>query len=212
MIRTLGKRILLFVFAILLVTLAVDNILTIRQVSRDYVQSLALRSRFLSKELSSGIEKVLSLGINLKEIDGMNNRCQQVIEKDPEIVYCVIFDTNRTPLYSNDPLSPPPVTLSEVETGNTATTLLSTPRFGKVYDTTRRIVAPDGSTAGWVSLGFAESTITTMTTKLLRYTAIVLVLASLIVLLVLFFFVRINLTAPIEQLCSGCQKNRWRRL
>jgi hypothetical protein len=87
MIRTLGKRILLFVFAILLVTLAVDNILTIRQVSRDYRDSLAVRSRFLGKELSSEIEKVLSLGINLKEIDGMNNRCQQVVEKDPEIVY-----------------------------------------------------------------------------------------------------------------------------
>jgi hypothetical protein len=202
MVRTLGKRILLFVFAILLVALAVNNVLTIRQVSRDYAQSLALRTRFLSKELSSGIEKVLALGISLKEIDGLNNRCQQVIEKDPEIVYCVIFDADRKPLYSNEPLSSPPVTLNEVETGTTATPLLFTPRFGKVYDTTRRIVAPDGSTAGWVSLGFPESTITTMTTKLLRYTVIVLVVASLIVLLVLFFFVRINLTVPIGQLCT----------
>lgn len=206
MIRTLGKRILLFVFAILLVTLAVDNILTIRQVSRDYMQSLAVRSRFLGKELSSDIEKVLSLGINLKEIDGMNNRCQQVVEKDPEIVYCVIVDARRHPLYSHDPLSPPPVTLSEVTGGNSATSLLVNPRFGKVYDTTTRIVAPDGTTAGWVSLGFSESTITTMTTRLLRYTAIVLVVASLIVLLVLVFFVRINLTVPIEQLCSVARK------
>jgi PAS domain S-box-containing protein len=206
MIRTLGKRILFFVFAILLVTLAVDNILTIRQVSRDYMQSLAVRSRFLGKELSSGIEKVLSLGINLKEIDGMNTRCQQVVEKDPEIVYCVIVDSRRNPLYSHDPLSPPPITLSEVKTGNSATSLLFNPRFGKVYDTTTRIIAPDGTTAGWVSLGFSESTITTMTTKLSRYTAIVLVVAALLVLFVLVFFVRINLTVPIEQLCSVARR------
>jgi len=206
MIRTLGKRILLFVFAILLVTLAVDNILTIRQVSRDYRESLSVRSRFLGKELSSGIEKVLSLGINLNEIDGMNNRCQQIVEKDPEIVYCVIVDAKRNPLYSHDPLSPPPVTLSEVKVGNSATSLLVNPRFGIVYDTTTRIVAPDGTTAGWVSLGFSESTITTMTTRLLRYTAIVLVVASLIVLLVLVFFVRVNLTVPIEQLCSVARR------
>lgn len=202
MIRTLGKRILLFVFAILLVTLAVDNILTIRQVSRDYRESLAVRSRYLGKDLSSGIEKILSLGINLNEIDGMSDRCKQVVASDPEIVYCVIVDVNRKSLYSHDPLSPPPAALSEVKAGDSATTLLSNPRFGKVYDTTTRIVAPDGTTVGWVSLGFPESILTTMTTKLLRYSAIVLALASLIAFLVMVFFVRVNLTGPIEQLCT----------
>jgi len=202
MIRTLGKRILLFVFAILLVTLAVDNVLTIRQVSRDYLQSLTVRSRLLSKELTSGIEKVLSLGIDLKELDGINNRCQQLVASDPEIIYCVIVDANYAPLYSHDPLSPPPVMLSEVKTGNTATSLLFNPRFGYVYDTTTRILAPDGTTAGWLSLGFPESALSTMTTKLLHYTVIVLAAAAFIVLLVLVFFVRINLTVPIEQLCS----------
>jgi PAS domain S-box-containing protein len=206
MIRTLGKRILLFVFAILLVTLAVDNILTIRQVSRDYLQSLTVRSRFLSKELTSGIEKVLSLGIDLKELDGMNNRCQQLVASDPEIIYCVIVDANHTLLYSHDPLAPPPVRLSEVKAGNTATSLLFNPRFGNVYDTTTRILAPDGTTAGWVSLGFPESALSAMTTKLLHYTAIVLVVAACIVLLVLVFFVRINLTMPIEQLCSVARR------
>ena len=206
MIRTLGKRILLFVFAILLVTLAVDNILTIRQVSRDYKVSLAVRSRYLGKDLSAGIEKVLSLGINLKEIDGINNRCQQVVASDPEIVYCVIADANHNPLYSNDPLSPPPVTLSEVKAGNSATTLLFNPRFGAVYDTTTRIVGPDGTTVGWVSLGFPESILKTMTTRLLRYTAIVLVVASLLVFLVMVFFVRVNLTRPIEQLCTVAKR------
>ena len=206
MIRTLGKRILLFVFAILLVTLAVDNILTIRQVSRDYRESLAVRSRYLGKDLSIEIEKVLSLGINLKEIDGMNRRCQQVVASDPEIVYCIVVDGNRQPLYSHDPLSPPPVTLSEVKTGDSATTLLYNPRFGNVYDTTTRIDAPDGTTAGWISVGFPESTLTAMTTKLLRYTAIVLVVAALIVLLVLFYFVRFNLTVPIEKLCNVAKR------
>lgn len=202
MIRTLGKRFLFFVFAVLLVTLAVDNILTIRQVSRDYRKSLVVRSRFLGKELSSGIENVLSLGINLKEIDGMNKRCQQVVEKDPEIVYCVITDANRKPLYFNDTISPPSSTFSEVKTGNSATTLLFIPRFGNVNDTTTRIVAPDGTTVGWVSLGFPESTVAAVTEKLLRYTAIVLGAASLLALVILHFFVRINLTAPIEQLCT----------
>ena len=206
MIPTLGKRILLFVFAVLFVTLAADNILTIRQVSRDYRESLAIRSRLLGKELSSGIEKVLALGINLNEIDGMGSRCQQVVASDPEIVYCVIVDANLNPLYSHDPLSPPPVALSEVKAGKTATSFLFNLRFGHVYDTTTRILAPDGTTAGWVSLGFPESVLSAMTIKLLRYTLIVLVVASLIVLLVLFFFVRINLTVPIEQLCRVARK------
>lgn len=206
MIRTLGKRILLFVFAILILTLAVDNILTIRQVSQDYKESLAVRSRYLGKDLSTGIEKVLSLGINLAEIDGINSRCQQVVAGDPEIVYCVIAGVDRQPLYSNDPLSPPPVTLSDVKEGKSATTLRYNPRFGNVYDTTTRILAPDGTTVGWVSLGFPESTLSTMTTKLLRYTAIVLVVAAMIIFFVMVFFVRVNLTAPIEQLCTVAKK------
>lgn len=202
MVRTLGKRILLFVFAILLVTLAVENFLTIRQVSRDYRESLAVRSRFLAKELSSGVENILSLGINLQEIDGMNKRCLQVVAKDPEIVYCVISDANRKPLYSNDPLTSLSIPVADVKTGGSVTSLLFTPRFGNIYDTTTRIVAPDGSTVGWVSLGFPESTISAMTAKLVRYAVIVLVGASLIVLLVLLFFIRRNLTVPIEQLCT----------
>jgi hypothetical protein len=206
MIPTLGKRILLFVFVVLFVTLAADNILTIRLVSRDYRESLAIRSRLLGKELSSGIEKILAPGIKLNEIDGMNNRCQQVVASDPEIVYCVIVDANLNPLYSHDPFSPPPVTLSEVKAGNTATSLLANPRFGHVYDTTTRILAPDGTTAGWVSLGFPESALSAMKLKLLRYTLIVLVVASLIVLLILFYFVRINLTVPIEQLCRVARR------
>lgn len=206
MIRTLGKRILLFVFAILFVTLAVDNILTLRQVSRDYRESLTVRSRYLAKDLSSGIEKVLSLGIDIKEIDGMNSRCQQVVAKDPEIIYCIIADANRNPLYSSDPLVPSSVVFSEVKAGNSATTLQNNPRFGKVYDTTARISAPDGRTVGWVSLGFAEATISTMTSRLLRYTVIVFVTASLIILLVLVFFVRVNLTVPIEHLCTVAKR------
>jgi hypothetical protein len=93
-----------------------------------------------------------------------------------------------------------------VKAGKTATSFLFNLRFGHVYDTTTRILAPDGTTAGWVSLGFPESVLSAMTIKLLRYTLIVLVVASLIVLLVLFFFVRINLTVPIEQLCRVARK------
>lgn len=206
MIRTLGNRILFFVFAILLLALAVDNVLTIRQVRRDYLQSLTVRSHFLSKELTSRIEKVLSLGIGLKELEGMDSRCQQLVASDPEISYCVIVDANHTPLYSHDPLSSSSVRLSEVKAGNTATSLLFNSRFGHVYDTTTRIIAPDGTTAGWVSLGFPESALSAMTTKLLNYTVIVLVVAACIVLLVLVFFVRINLTIPIQQLCSVAKR------
>lgn len=205
MIRTLGKRILLFVFTILLVTLAVNDVLTIRQVSRDYKESLVVRSRFLGKDLSSGIEKVLALGINLDGIDGINSRCQQVVASDPEIVYCIIADSKLNPLFTNS-LSPPLVTRSEVAAENSTTTLRSHPHFGNVYDTTTRIVAPDGTTVGWVSLGFPESTLSTMTTDLLRYTAIVFVVAALFILLVMVFFIRVNLTRPIEQLCTVARK------
>ena len=206
MIRTLGKRILLFVFVILLLTLAVDNILTIRQASRDYKESLVVRSRYLGGDLTKGIEKVLALGINLREMEGLNDRCQQAVASDPEMVYCLIVDTKLNLLYSSDPLSPPPVLVGNVTKGKSASTLLNNPRFGMVYDTTTSIVAPDGTTVGWVSLGFPETTISTMTTKLIRYTVVVLIVASLVVLLVLVFFVRINLTAPIEQLCTVARR------
>lgn len=202
MFRSLSKRILLFVFFVLIVTLLVNNYLTIRQASRDYRESLAVRSRFLGKELSSGIENVISLGVNIREIEGINQRCRQVVASDPEIVYCVVVDAMHNLLYSHDPLSPPSVKLSEVTSGNSATTLVFNPHYGNVFDTTTRILAPDGTTVGWVSLGFPESTLSVMTDKLVRYTAIVLLSAILIALILLLFFVRFNLIAPIEQLCS----------
>lgn len=203
MVRTLGKRILFFVFSVLLITLAVDNILTIRQMRNDYRDSLVVRSRYLGNDLASGIEKILALGIHINEIDGMDIRCRQVVASDPEIIYCVVLSAKGTRLYSNDPQARLPEGVHGTsDSTKVSTTLLIDPRYGSVYDISTPIFAPNGTVVGRVSVGFPESVLTAMTTRMLRYTALVFILASLAVFGVLILFVRSNLTQPIARLCN----------
>src|SRR5689334_18716250 len=100
---TLERRIILFSFLILFLTISASAGLDIMAVKTDYVNALNLRTQSLATSLMGNIEKVLSLGLDLKDMAGVSEKCREVIEGNPDIAYCVITGTHGDSLYANDP-------------------------------------------------------------------------------------------------------------
>jgi PAS domain S-box-containing protein len=101
--KSLEKRIIIFSFIILSMTILANTAMEIVMFRREYVQEILLRSQGLGTSLKSSIEKVLALGIDLRDVNGLTEKCREVIQSDPEMSYCVITDNDGKVLYSSNP-------------------------------------------------------------------------------------------------------------
>ncbi len=154
--NTLEKRILIFVFLVLGLTVAVNTALNIEGFRRDYRDGLVLRCQSVATELKASIEKVLALGLPLDELEGINARCQKIVGSDPEISYCLIENTVGQPLYSSAPSFHFFAGVQFIKALNDSTALLMTPQWGKVYDLSSPLFDASGQLAGRIRVGFPD--------------------------------------------------------
>jgi len=102
--QSLEKRIIIFSFIILSMTILANSAMEIAVFRREYVQEILLRSQSLGTSLKASIEKVLALGIDIREVNGLAEKCREVIQTDPEMSYCVITDNDGRALFASEPL------------------------------------------------------------------------------------------------------------
>jgi PAS domain S-box-containing protein len=200
--NTLEKRILIFGFLILTLTISINTGLNIEEFHRDFRDGILLRCQTLAASLKTAVEKVLDLGIALNELEGINARCQEIVASDPEIYYCLIEGPDGSPLYSSNPAlrlstlgdfpSPLPGRTTRVKIAN----------LGNAYDVALPLLAADGSLAGRVHIGFPTSVLTERTVKVFRRSILVLAVAFLVVFAVVVYFAKRILIGPIHRLCS----------
>lgn len=200
--NTLEKRILIFAFLLLTLTISFNTGLNIEGFRRDYRDGILLRCRTLATSLSSSVEKVLGLGISLKELDGINARCQEIVASDPEIFYCLIEDKFGAPLYSSDPALHLSAIGEFVSSLNDHTSLVRIPGLGEFYDVTLPLRGPDGALVGRVRIGFPSSVLSEHTAKVFQRSILVLGVAFLVVFAMVVFFTKRNLIGPIRRLCN----------
>ncbi len=161
---TLEKRILIFVFLILGLTIGINTALNIEGFRRDYRDGLLLRCQSVATELKASVEKVLALGLPLDELEGINARCQEIVGSDPEINYCLIENSVGQPLYSSDPSFHFFTGVQFLKAISDSTSLLMTPRWGQIYDLSLPIFDASGNLSGRIRIGFPDSVLEARTT------------------------------------------------
>ncbi len=199
---TLEKRILIFVFLILGLTIGVNTALNIEGFRRDYRDGLVLRCQSVATELKVSVEKVLALGLPLDELEGINARCQEIVGSDPEINYCLIENAVGQPLYSSDPSFHFFTGVQFLKALNDSTALLMTPQWGKIYDLSLPVFDAGGNLAGRIRIGFPDSILEDRTEKALQRSLLIFGIAFLVVFGLVFLFTRRDLVGPIHRLCD----------
>ncbi|MCK4509115.1 MAG: PAS domain S-box protein [Desulfuromonadales bacterium] len=204
--NSLERRILIFSLLALTLTIAVNTWFNVDSFRRSYRDGILQRTQTFTNALKTQVEAVVNLGLPLDEIDGISERCQEIVANDPEISYCLIEDSSGTVLYYSD--TQYPVIANSDYVGNLSpdVSILDSQLMGKVYDYAAPVYDYDDKVAGRVRIGFQDAVLDALVMDHLGSTAQVLVAAFIVVFTLIVLFSRYDLVLPIRRLCGMAEE------
>lgn len=208
--NTLEKRIILFSFIILFLTIAANSGMDVVGFRRDYIQALILRSQSLGASLRGSIEKVVGLGIDIRDIEGLSEKCRELVNSSPEIAYCVITDSESSVLFLNDPVyrSLRFDIIKKAFTTRLDQSIHLIGEDGAYYDTVTPVRSSDGKQVALVHIGFSQKVVDQKVGGIILRSVMVLGLFFLISFSLVVIFVKKSIVQPISALLGGVKKIR----
>ena len=212
---TLEKRILLFSFLILFLTIFIGSGMDIMALRKDQVNALNLRSNGLATALKSSIEKVLNLGLELRDMSGLSEKCREIIEGNPDIAYCVVSDLNGKVLFASDPrfMSFPaqPVQKQEAVRGQTPVYRRQVAMSldgvrNSFYDSAVLVLGPYGKPIARAHVGFSEQVVSDKMKGMVFKTLFLLAISLVISFSLIMLFMRKYVMQPISVLLKGVKQ------
>jgi methyl-accepting chemotaxis protein len=99
----LNIKITLIVILIFLAIMSISSIINILIYRANYSNTLLAASESVGNNLLSVVDELLSLGLQLNNLEGMDEKCKWMVEKNAATVaYCFIADPDGKILYHND--------------------------------------------------------------------------------------------------------------
>ncbi|WP_129126291.1 ATP-binding protein [Geomonas oryzae] len=213
---TLEKRILLFSFLILFLTIFISSGMDIMALRKDQVSALNLRSKGLAVALKSNIEKVLNLGLELKDMTGVSEKCREIIEGNPDIAYCVVTDLGGRVLFASDPrfiampLQPQPQK-EESRPGDEPVykrrvSMVFDGAHNSFYDNAVMVMSPYGKPIAQAHVGFSEQVVFDKMRGMVLKTLLLLAFSLITSFTLIMLFMRRYVTQPISVLLKGVKQ------
>ena len=207
--KTLEKRITLFSFLILFLTIFVGSGMDIMALRKDQVNALNLRSRSLASALKVNIEKVLNLGLDLKDMTGLSEKCREIMAGNSDLAYCVVSDLKGEVLFANDPRYLAfPAQLAQLDrpVSQTRFSMTLSGEQGSYYDDAVLITTPYGKPVAVAHVGFSEQVVFDKVKGMLFKTLYLLCMALAISFSLVVFFVKKYVMHPISTLLKGVKQ------
>ena len=200
--NSLERRILIFSLLTLTLTIAVNTGFNVESFRRTYRDSILQRAQTFSHALKTQLEAVVNIGLPLEEIDGIAERCQDIVSNDPEIGYCLIENASGIVLYHSDTEYPEMASASYLGNLSPDVSILESRLLGKVYDYASPINSYDEKVVGRVRIGFQDKVLNQLVMDHLGSTVLVLLGALVVTFAVIVIFSRFGLILPIRRLCD----------
>ncbi|AID58003.1 LOW QUALITY PROTEIN: sensor histidine kinase, HAMP and PAS domain-containing [Geotalea daltonii FRC-32] len=206
--RTLEKRIILFSFLILFLTILVSAGLDIIGFRKDYINALFLRSQSLSASMKGSIEKVLNLGLDIRDIAGISEKCRELVDGNPDIAYCIITDLDGNILYLSDPKFQN-LAIRGASRSYTSNPTVQINLVGKdpaFYDTVTIVKTADGKPTAQVHIGFEESIISAKVKGMILRSVFLLLVFLLFSFSLVVIFMKKSIIQPVSVLLKGVKQ------
>ncbi len=205
MMTSLKKRILYFYFFALLIPLALSAYFDVQAIFDSYRDSLVLRLQIHAESLRFAIEKVHNLGIPIEEMEGLNARCQEIVNSDPDVAYCLVEDVNGQVLFAHDPSLPNAVNFPP--RGSERVILLEGLRnWGEVYDVSVPIQNAQRDVTGWIRIGFSRGVLLSLAQDTIIRNLLILIGVFCAIYALVVAYLQRHLLSPIEGLCSVARR------
>ncbi len=206
--NTLKFRIAFFSFIFLFILIFSLSAMEIAEDRRDNINTLVLRAKSIGSSMSSYVEKVVGLGLELKDVAGISEKCRELVASNPEITYCIVTDPSGRKLFLNDPIFLH-LQLDDIQrtiTTNNRRQIHIIGTSNKYYETVTTVNGFDGKAAAQIHVGFpVENVNTRFKAKIIR-SVFVLVIALLGSFSFLVVFVNRSILNPISALLTGVKK------
>ena len=207
--QSLEKRIILFSFFILSMTILANTAMEIAVFRKEYIHEIALRSRSHGTSLKDSITRVLALGMELHGIKGLSEKCREIIQVDPEIAYCVVTDTAGKPIYASDPayavIELPAAAGQPDHAGKDRLPAIETvTAAGSSYYNIRvPVLFPDSRHAATVHIGFPHNAINQKVYAIILRSTLVFLVFFIVSFALVILFVKRSIIAPVTDLLDG---------
>jgi PAS domain S-box-containing protein len=206
--NSLEKRIIVFSFLVLALTILVNTGLDIAGFRKDYLNALVMRSQSLGLAMKGNVEKVLGLGVDIIVMPGLNDKCRDLVATNSEITYCVITDLDGNTLATNDPQ------FHQIEFDRVIKSLTDqlsqrvhlVGSKARYYNTITAVRTADGKMAGLIHVGFPERLVSAKLTAMIIRSFFLLVILFLIVFSLVVLFIKRSIIQPISTLLAGVKK------
>ncbi|MBJ6800167.1 ATP-binding protein [Geomonas propionica] len=212
---TLEKRILLFSFLILFLTIFIGSGMDIMALRKDQVNALSLRSKGLAVALKSNIEKVINLGLELKDMTGVSEKCREIIEGNPDIAYCVVTELNGKVLFASDPrFMAMPIQESQKEEARLGEEPVYKRRISMTvdgstnsyYDNAVMVMSPYGKPLAQAHVGFSEQVVFDKMKGMVLKTLFLLGISLITSFTLIMLFMKRYVMQPISMLLKGVKQ------
>ncbi|MBU5613667.1 ATP-binding protein [Geomonas azotofigens] len=212
---TLEKRILLFSFLILFLTIFIGSGMDIMALRKDQVNALNLRSKGLAVALKSNIEKVINLGLELKDMTGVSEKCREIIEGNPDIAYCVVTELTGKVLFASDPrFMTLPIQESQKEEARVGEepvykrriTMKVNGSTNTYYDNAVMVLSPYGKPVAQAHVGFSEQVVFDKMKGMVLKTLFLLAISLVTSFTLIMLFMKRYVMQPISLLLKGVKQ------
>lgn len=206
--QSLEKRIILFSFLILSMTILANTAMEIAVFRKEYLQEILLRSHNLGTTLKDSIEKILALGIDIRDINGLSLKCREVIQSDPDMAYCTITDNSGTTLFaSENGFTNLDYSRAQSQSGLKGShkhTIVTIPTTGgNYYDISVPVNSFDSQQIAIVHIGFPQRAIDNKVHAIILRSIIVFLIFFIFSFALVILFVKRSIIAPVNHLLEG---------
>jgi PAS domain S-box-containing protein len=203
-------KIILITVAIILFAIGTNAIITNYTFSKEYSAALQSKTLVTGQNLKFQLDKVLSLGIPLKDLTGFEEQCRELTNKYKEISYAMVVDTDGIILFHNDP-SQMGKQLADTKTLNALkrekeTIQIYSENGKEYYDIFIPVFGTEAEHIGAVRIGFPIDIINQKIGQLLVYSAIVAGISFIVAIVLLLFALSIWVTQPLTRLIDAIQE------
>jgi methyl-accepting chemotaxis protein len=202
----LRKKAVFIVAGILFFIICINTAVLTFIASEKYKNAILARTSALGEGLQKDLTKVLSLGVAIESLEGINEKLKDVTSRDRAIGYAMITDGAGKVLFHSDP-SLVGQELKDKVSRNAATmdkTLVQS--AGPFYDISFPLLNAEGKVTGALRIGVRKTTINSQLYQLLLWALGVSLLCFLLSLLLVYFSISKFITNPITIMEKAADK------
>lgn len=202
--QSLEKRIIIFSFLILSLTILANTAMEIAVFRKEYRNELILRTQTLGTSFKASIEKVLALGIDLRDVNGLDEKCRELIQTAPDASYCTISDTSENTLVASDADFTAKNLTNRRRMGGfpRSAQIVTTPR-GEYIDIQTAISSFDSKEVAVLHIGFPFSAINQKVYPIIVRSSLIFLAFFSVSFALVIFFVKRSIISPISILLEG---------